>query len=156
MNTGGMRLRKYPGQVRKYRRLPRKRRGLTASYTVEAAYVMTIVLLSISFLIRTAYGWCMETTGMMRLHHMVEYVRCQEDEEQRGGALRKGGKVYGTMESGDRKREIEAGVYEPESRMRILTIFDNMAEGDRDDGGAQEAGSPFSQRTAAELSDDCR
>ncbi len=105
---------------------------------------MTIVLLSMSLLIRTAYERCREDTGMMRLHQMVEYVRCQEDEQQRGGALRKGDKVYGIIESGSRHREIEAGVHEPENRMRMLTIFDNMTEGDRDDGGTRETGSPFS------------
>lgn len=144
MNTDGMRLRKYPGPVRKCYGLRQGNGCLSASYTVEAAYVMTIVLLSMLLLIRTAYERCRENTEMMRLHQMVEYVRCQEDGQQRGGALRKGDKVYGTMESGGRHREIEAGVHEPENRMRMLTIFDNMTEGDRNDGGTREAGSPFS------------
>lgn len=121
----------------------RRKHSLPASCTVEASYVMAIVILSLALLIRTAYEQCRETTGVMRLQHIVEFVRCQEDGQQKefsfqdisGNALRKVDTVYGTAAGSDWKKEIESDVYEPENRMRMLTIFDNMAEGDRDDGG---------------------
>lgn len=118
-------------------------RGSPASFTVEASYVMTIVLLSLAFLIRTAYKECREVTGIMRLHHMVEFARCREDETPgefsfqtvRGSVLKKGDKVYGTAVGENWQKEIESGIFEPESRMRMLTVFDNLAEGDKRDDG---------------------
>ncbi len=138
MESMGKRLRSCRRQ--QYRR--RKRRGPAASGTVEASYVMAIVMLSLSLLIRTAYERCRENTGVMRLHHMVELARCREEEEEteislpaiNGKVLRRGDTVCGAAGRGWQK-EIEAKVHRPENRMRLLTVFDGMTEGGRNDDG---------------------
>ncbi len=113
-----------------------------ASYTVEASYVMAIVILSLAVLIRAAYGQCTEITGIMRLHHMIELVRSKEDSAEmevslsgmNGSVIRKGGEVSGAASGSAWEKEIRVAVHEPEKWMRMLTIFDPMIEGDYDEG----------------------
>ena len=105
---------------------------------------MTIVILSLSFMIGAAYENCRRITGVMRLHQMVEFVRLQEDGENRkfafqtvsGSARREGDKAYGTVSDGSWAKTIESDVHRPESMMRMLTVFDNASEGENGDDGA--------------------
>ncbi len=123
-------------------------RRFSASYTVEASYVMAIVILSLAVLIRTAYGQCVEFTGFMRLHYMVEFVRSREAETEKklslsgggGSVQRKDDEVSGTAVGDGWEKEIEASVHEPEKLMRMLTVFDQMIKGDGDDEGSRETG----------------
>ena len=46
-------------------------RRISASMTVEASYIMAMVLLSLAVLIRTAYFECGKTTKIMQLHWAV-------------------------------------------------------------------------------------
>jgi hypothetical protein len=107
----------------------------SASYTVEASYVMAIVLLSLSVLIRTAYGRYQEETAVMRLHHVVEQLRGQEGEEENGRTFgpssggwsgqvkRNSGKVQGSLEGEICSKEIEEQIHEPENMMRKVSIW---------------------------------
>ena len=79
------------------------KRRFSASYTVEATYVLAITLLALSVLICSGYTKYKEETGIMRLHHMVEQVRGQEQKEDRS--------------------HIEVKNHEPENMMRLTTIF---------------------------------
>ncbi len=125
-----------------------------ASYTVEASCVMAMVLLSLAMLIRTAYGRCRQETGIMKLHHTVEMLRCREDETDwdfssgawTGQAERDAGQVSGSAYGEDWKKEITVQLREPEQMMRMLTVFDGLtgraetsegavAEGGDGDGG---------------------
>lgn len=132
--------------------------GLSASYTVEASYVMAVVILSLALLIRTAYGRYLEAVGIMRLHHIVEFMRGQEKSEQRdfsvtdgtGNVVRKKDKVLGNVSGGTWKKEISAGVHRPEDWMRMLTIFDKMAEGEKNNDGTRGAGNPVPEGSPAE------
>ena len=58
-----------------------KGQKLPASMTVEASYVMAIVILALSVLIQTAYRQCHKTTEVMRLHRLIEQL-CYEETEQ--------------------------------------------------------------------------
>lgn len=121
--------------------------SLRASYTVEASCVMAIVLLSLSMLIQTAYSRCRQETGVMRLHHTVEMLRCREEETQwdcssgawSGQAVREDGQVSGTAAGDDWQKEITARIRDPESMMRMLTVFDDLT-GQADDAGERAEG----------------
>lgn len=103
----------------------------SAGYTVEASYIMAMVLLSLSVLIRSGYTKYKEETGIMRLHHVVEQLRGQEKEEDKvlnlgewnieAGRFKT--KAEGTFKDRGRQKKIQAGVHEPENMMRLLTVF---------------------------------
>ena len=107
-----------------------------ASYTVEASFVMTFTLLVMAFLIRTAYGQCRQSTGIMELHEAVQKVKGQEGTEEvllqsgswSGQARRDGSKASGTAQGAGWSLEIEASVQDPEAMMRMLTILDAFRE----------------------------
>lgn len=108
------------------------RKKYSASYTVEASYIMAMVLLALAVLIRAAYTQCREETGIFRLHHVVEQLRGQETQIQkefsggtwRGQAHRDETQVMGKVQGQTWEKEIQADVYEPEEMMRMLTIFE--------------------------------
>lgn len=99
-----------------------------ASMTVEASYVMATVIIALAVLIRTAYGQCARTTGVMKLHWRVEQMRYQEEDQERsldhGQVARKSGKVEGYVQTAGWEKAITAGVYEPEEALRLITIFE--------------------------------
>lgn len=115
----------------------KRRYGLHASYTVEASYIMSIVLLSMSLLVRSAYVNCRQETGIMRLHHMVEWMRGQEENQAseissaawQGKVKRNGAKVEGDVHGVGWQKEISAEAHEPENMMRMLTVFDGLSGG---------------------------
>lgn len=98
-----------------------------ASLTVEASYVMAMVIVALAVLIRAAYSQCARTTDAMKLHWRVEQLRCQEDDQEkaleRGQVTRESGKVEGYIKSAGWEKEISAGAYEPEEALRLITIF---------------------------------
>lgn len=109
------------------------RRSCEGSYSVEAAFVMGVVLFAMVALIQTAYAQCRQTTGRMRLQEMVEVLRHRESEA--GDSLmleaaayqlqaKKGQfKVKGRAEGDNWSLEIESDRYEPEEFMRLLTLI---------------------------------
>lgn len=103
------------------------------SYTVEASFVMAVVLCSMISLIQFAYRQCRQANGSMRLQEMVEVLRHRESlpgealsadsvpyriEVKRGFA-----KVNGRVEGDHWSLDIESGIYEPEEFMRLLTLI---------------------------------
>ncbi len=113
-------------------------KGFSASYTVEASYIMAIVFLSLGVLILAAHDRCREKTAVMRLHHISELVRGQAEENERdvvsgtwnGEAVRRGRKVRGVLDGEEPRLEIELRVHEPENMMRALTILDLLPGGE--------------------------
>ncbi len=123
-----------------------KKRGKRASYTVEASCVMAVTLMSLAMLIGTAYRRSREETGIMRLHHLVELVRGQEEEKEmdiagtawKGSVRRESSGGAGSVRGDGWGKEIEIHAHEPENMMRMLTIFDHLEErfgGNESDGG---------------------
>lgn len=99
-----------------------------ASLTVEASYVMAMVILALAVLIRTAYGQWARTTEVMKLHWRVEQLRYQEEDQERslghGQVTRESGKVEGYVQTPGWEKAISAGVHEPEEALRIITVFE--------------------------------
>lgn len=108
-----------------------RKRKLSASYTVEATYIMTITLLVLSVLIRSGYIRYKEETGIMRLHQIVEQIRGQEEKE--GRSLNIGEYKVEIVSSKDQiagnltglgwQKNIQIKLHEPETMMRMMTIF---------------------------------
>lgn len=100
---------------------------VAASLTVEASYVMAIVIVALAVLIRTAYSQCARTTDVMKLHWRVEQLRCQEEDQEkaieRGQVTRESGRVEGYIKCAGWEKEISAGAHEPEEALRLITIF---------------------------------
>lgn len=108
-------------------------RRYEASYTVEASFIMAIVLFTMVSLIQFAYRQCRQTNGNMRLEEMVEVLRHREtipgdslsvdtvpyQIEAERGLLTVSGHVSGDGWS----LNIESGIYEPEEFMRLLTLI---------------------------------
>jgi len=96
--------------------------------TVEASYVMAIVIFTLAVLIRTAYFQYRKTGEVMGLHCVVEQLRCREEEQAKilphGQAERSGSQVEGYIDGGTWKKEITAGVHEPEGFLRKIGIFE--------------------------------
>ena len=107
------------------------KKTVSASYTVEATYIMAMVLLSLSVLIRSGYKMYREETGIMRLHHMVEQVRGREEDDHRntdiGGwsveVKRTENQIEGRLTARGWHKHNEEKTHEPENMMRMSTIF---------------------------------
>ncbi len=107
------------------------KKTVSASYTVEATYIMAMVLISLSVLIRSGYKMYREETGIMRLHHMVEQVRGREEDDHRntdiGGwsveVKRTENQIEGRLTARGWHKQIEEKTHEPENMMRMSTIF---------------------------------
>ncbi len=106
----------------------RKINKCSASITVEASYIMGMVILVMAVLIRTAYFQCQKTVETMRLHYIVECLRSREDKQIKilphGQAERTLEQVEGYIDTGTWKKEITAGVYEPERILRNMAAFE--------------------------------
>lgn len=103
------------------------------SFTVEATFVMGMVLFVMVSLIQTAYGQCRQVTGKMRLQEMVEVLRYRESEVGdvlsvdvvpyklyvRKELLAVKGRVVGE----NWRLVIESSRNEPEEFMRFLTLI---------------------------------
>lgn len=116
-----------------------------ASYTVEASYIMAIVILSLALLIHTAYYRCKKETGIMRLHHVVEMARGQGDELETefdsagmtGYGERKKEEAAGRIGEDGWEKEISIKVHRPEAFMRMLTVFSGDGKGENDSGSRE-------------------
>lgn len=102
---------------------------LSASMTVEASYIMAMVILSLAVFIRTAYGRCKMTAEVMELHRAVEQLRFTEENWPEkilphGQAKRNQAQVEGYLDTDSWKKEIISGLYEPEEVLRKLTVFE--------------------------------
>ncbi len=135
-----------------------------ASYTVEASYIMAIVLASLAILIQTAFDRYRQETGIMRLHHVVEQMRGQMTETEReltdtawqGSVQMKDNKIWsldnlpwegpevkGSVEGNGWQKEISAHVHSPEDMMRMMALADlleKISEGEEEDGGTEKSG----------------
>lgn len=107
------------------------KRKFYASYTVEATYIMAIVLFALSALIQNGFNKYREETGIMRLHHMVEQARGREEDDHRkldlGGwsveVKRTKNQIEGSLKTQRWQKRIEKKAHEPENMMRMATIF---------------------------------
>lgn len=126
----------------------RKKDGLEGSYTVEAAWVMSVVLLAIVSVIRFAYGVHDESVGSMVLQEAVEVLRHGEEadqEEVRRIGLDKAGRMYSfesyglELDLGKRKvrghatggrwgLEVEQDVFNPEGFLRMWALLEQYGE----------------------------
>lgn len=101
---------------------------LTASITVEAAYVMVMVILALTIMIQAAYGQCKKTTEVMKLHYIVEQVRHQEEKKNcilpHGQVSCNSGQVKGYIHTEAWEKEIVVQVHEPEELLRKMTILE--------------------------------
>lgn len=121
---------------------------LRGSYTVEAAFVMAIVLWALMASIQAAYCLRDEVVGSMALEESVQRLRHNETEpldEAAIWAARRAGspfswrkydfqikmtgnsvtgrKVKALGAAGSWKLELEQGVFDPENFLRMLTLF---------------------------------
>ncbi len=122
-------------------------KGISGSFTVEAAFVMTIVLWALLFSIQAAYGVRDETVGAMALQEAVQRLRHNESElpeqavawaEKRAGKpfsweryefqlstsgnLITGKKVDAAAAGGRFKLSLEQKVFDPENFLRMMTL----------------------------------
>ena len=132
------------------------RKNYQASYTVEATYVMSMVIFAVVILIRTGYAQSQEITGSLKLHHRIYQLRGQEEAyrtdftvgQWMGSACREGDQIWGTVESMGEQLEIRMKTNDPEEMMRRLTIFqsdgqektngEHQTDGDRLPPGDEE------------------
>lgn len=135
----------------------RQMRGLTGirpagSFTVEAAYIMAMVLLCISVMVHQAARIRDETAGAMSLHEAVEKGRHEKEadlEELAEAVLRRtgrpmtfsryemnlerhGNRILGSGQGGKRVHEIEAKRFRPETFLRRITLIESLGEEDGD------------------------
>lgn len=96
-----------------------RERTVRASYTVEMAGVMAVVLFTILILLNRAFGFQAETVGYFRLHETVEKERhlIQNMEE----------KEIKREDSGNGwELEITAPVFRPENSLRIWSLAEDV------------------------------
>ena len=100
--------------------LERKGNGwLAASYTVEAAGVMAVVLFTIMILMGQALRISGETRGMFQLHEQVERVRHEpERKDDRKISIQSEGNGWNL--------EITAPVFRPENFLRMWSLAEDM------------------------------
>ena len=128
---------------------------IQASYTVEASYIMSIVILSLAVLIRAAYGQYRDKTSLFLMNDAVERLYGQENNKNEtlqyglasGNAERTKSQVTGTIRCQGRVRSIQKRVHEPEEVLWMMTIFQKSEE-------AESHGGQLPQRNEEELSDD--
>ena len=95
---------------------------IQASYTVEASYIMSMVILSLAVLIRAAYGQYLDKTSLFLMNYAVERLYGQEENKSEalqygsvsGNAVRTKTQVTGTICGQDHMRSIQKRVHEPE------------------------------------------
>lgn len=124
------------------------KRTLQGSYTVEAAFIMAIVLWALIVSIQAAYRMRDEVVGSMALEESVQRLRHNETEPFDEAALwaaRRAGtpfswkkydfqikmagdpiigrRVEAYGKAGTWKLEMEQGVFDPENFLRMLTLI---------------------------------
>lgn len=105
---------------------------IPASMTVEASYIMAMVILCLAVLIRTAYDQCGKATKVMNLHYIVEQLRWREEEQSRtlkqGCVNRDSEQVDGYIDGRTWRKEITVELYEPEKILREMAVFERHSE----------------------------
>ena len=121
---------------------------LNGSYTVEAAFVMAVILFSLMISIQSAYRLRDEVAGAMALAESVQRLRHNETESpgdaaklavhragtpfswkeyqfelNLSGNLLTGKRIKGTGAGGRWKLELEQQVFDPENFLRKLTLI---------------------------------
>ena len=126
----------------------------SASLTVEAAFVMIIVLFAIGLVIQSAYTLHDEVTGKMILEAVIEEARYNITEEKKEGYFSErgtkmgnprlwlgdyrvnidmtGGKVSGKAAAGEWSAQIELSEFRPELFLRRLEAFREKKGGKAD------------------------
>lgn len=100
-------------------RMSRWHHDLPASYTVETAGVMAVVLFTIMILMGQALRLSGETRGMFQLHEQVERVRHEpEHKEDRTISIQSGGNGWNL--------EITAPVFRPENFLRLWSLAQDV------------------------------
>ena len=95
-----------------------ERDSLSASYTVEAAGVMAVVLFTIMILMGQAFRLSGETRGLFQLHEQVERVRHEPEHKNDGKiSIQSGGNGW--------NMEISAPVFRPESFLRMWSLIED-------------------------------
>lgn len=127
-------------------------RELEGSLTVEAAWIMAMVLLSISVMLQQAGRIHDETKAAMGLHEAVEKGRhgrmqdleftAEKVQEHIGWFMatsdyklvvkEKGKRVSGKGSGGKWSRDIEIGKFRPETFLRKITLIEGLVERDGD------------------------
>lgn len=113
-----------------------RRRRYDASCTVEASYVMAMVIFLLAMLIKVSYGKCEEVTGSLRMHHAVYQLRGQEGGDRieftagqwEGSVGREQNRLVGGAGNGKVERKIEMPIHNPEEIMRKMTIVEDVKE----------------------------
>lgn len=132
--------------------MKRNDRGLSGSLTVEAAWIMAVVLLSLAVMLHEAGRIHDETKGAMNLHEAVEKGRHERKQEigavalkaeERMGlrlsfpsyqvSLKRGkGKIQGEGKGGSWRHEIESREFRPERFLRQITLIEGLGDKDED------------------------
>ena len=95
---------------------------IQASYTVEASYIRSMVILSLAVLNRAAYGQYLDKTSLFLMNYAVERLYGQEENKSEalqygsvsGNAVRTKIQVTGTIRGQDHMRSIQKRVHEPD------------------------------------------
>ena len=126
-----------------------------AVYTVEASYVMSLVILSLAILIGAAYDQYRDKTSLFLMNNTLERLYGQEEKRKdtlqygafTGSAERTELQVSGTIRYRDRVRKIQKRLHEPEEMLWMMTIWGQSKEAGTDGG-------QLPQGNEEELSDD--
>lgn len=94
---------------------------LCASITVEAAGVMSIVLLTIMVLMGQAMSWNSRAAGMFALHETVER-ECHQIEHAEERTIKR------QAEGNGWSLEISAPVFRPEKALRMWSLVEDIRE----------------------------
>lgn len=93
----------------------RKKKSLPGSYTVEAAGVMGVVLLTVMILLNQAFHLRAETVGIFSVHEQVERERHEIEHLEEKEIHGEGGGVYWRL-------DITVPVFRPENSMRLWSL----------------------------------
>lgn len=101
------------------REMGMKKKSLRASFTVEAAGVMAVVLVTIMILMGQAMKWSARAAGSFVLHEAVEQERHQIERAEEGQVKEHAeGRGWGL--------EITAPVFRPEKALRMWSLAEDM------------------------------
>ena len=126
-----------------------KKKGMEGSYTLEAAIVVSVVILSLWTMIHRAYQLHDQVTGNMILHEAVELSVHGEEpdfsERARSGSealdglftfhgsamelKQKGDNIEGRASCGEWSRQIIIKDYCPQGFLRKVTLLEELGEG---------------------------
>lgn len=119
----------------------KRRRKLKGSYTVEAAFIMGILLLAVTQGILWTYRQKDAAVCAMMLEEAVELIRYDRESplaeklekglEADGCRIRvteQGGRLEGTAEKNGQIRKLSMERFEPETFLRMVSVIEEMTE----------------------------